>query len=106
MQKKCNALKEINAGRLIEVLGSEKDNVIVVSDDEFAEDDGDSSSGLSMSDYHDKDDVFSLQSQSRVSVNTKNDPKRSAKQSAAGKREKSRIDLLQSKSGGFATNFH
>ena len=51
MQKKCNALKEINAGRLIEVLGSEKDNMIVVSDDELGDSDGDTSSGMSMSEY-------------------------------------------------------
>ena len=58
MLKKCNALKEINAGRLIEVLGTEKDNVIVVSDDEFGDSDGDTSSGLSEDEY--LDDTFSL----------------------------------------------
>ena len=58
MIKKCNALKDINAGRLIEVLGSEKDNMIVVSDDEFGDSDGDTSSGMSASEY--QDDTFSL----------------------------------------------
>ena len=69
MLKKCNALKEINAGRLIEVLGSQQDNMIMESDDDkFGDSDDDSTSDLS-SELH--DDSFSLNSQSRVSA--KND---------------------------------
>ena len=96
MQKKCNALKEINAGRLIEVLGSEKDNMIVISDDEFGDSDGDTSSGLSMSEY--QDDIMSFNSQSRVSAANKT-RKSSAKRSAAGgKRDKVKINEPPGKS--------